>query len=133
VYPNIPSAIRPVPHGDGLPVPEPPDNFAMYPDDEGSVSLNNIEQQPSASTDADYSPSTDSSNHKITEGELNDLIRDLKLPKNKAELLASRLQQCNLLHHKGKWSTAMLGDYCWIMKRDAPKTKYHQQDKRTHR
>jgi len=28
VYPNIPSAIRPVPHGGGLPVPEPPDNFA---------------------------------------------------------------------------------------------------------
>jgi len=28
VYPNIPSAIRPVPHGDELPVPEPPDSFA---------------------------------------------------------------------------------------------------------
>jgi len=27
---NIPSAIRPVHHGDGLAVPEPPDNFAMY-------------------------------------------------------------------------------------------------------
>jgi len=34
VYPNIPSAIRPVPHGDELPVPESPDNFAMYSDDE---------------------------------------------------------------------------------------------------
>ena len=34
VYPNIPSAIRPVPHGDGLPVPEPPDNFAIYSDDD---------------------------------------------------------------------------------------------------
>jgi len=33
VYTNIPSAIRPVPHGDGLPVSEPPDNFAMYSDD----------------------------------------------------------------------------------------------------
>ena len=36
VYPNIPSAIRPVPHGDGLPVPELPDNFATYSDDENS-------------------------------------------------------------------------------------------------
>jgi len=125
VYQNIPSAIRPVPHGDGLPVPEPPDNFAMYSDDKDSVSLNSKEQQPSASRDADYSPSTDSSNHKITEGELNDLLRDLELPKNKAELLASRVQQWNLLHHKGKWSTAMLGDYCLMMKRDASKTKYH--------
>ena len=84
----------------------------MYTDDEDSVSSNSDKQQPSASRDADYLPSTDSYNHKITEGELNDLIRDLKLPKNKAELLASRLQQWNLLHHKGKWSTAMSGDYC---------------------
>jgi len=63
------------------------------------------EQQPSASRDADSLPSTDSSNHNITEGELNDLTRDLKLPKNKAELLASRLQQWNLLHHSVKVTT----------------------------
>jgi len=105
VYPNIPSAIRPVPHGDGLPVPEPPDNLAMYSDNEHSVSSNSEEQQPSASRDADYTPSTDSFHHMITEGELNDLIRDLKLPKNKAELLASRLQQWNVLHHSVKVTT----------------------------
>jgi len=102
VYPNIPSAIWPVSHGDGLPVPEPPENFAMYSDDDDSISSNGEEQQPSASRDADYLPSRDSSNHKITEGELKDLIRDLELPKNKAELLASRLQQWNILHHSVK-------------------------------
>jgi len=102
VYPNIPSAICPVPHGDVLPVPEPPDNFAVYFDDNDSVSSNSKEQQPSASRDTDYLPSMDSFNHKITEGELNDLIRDLKLPKNKAELLASKLQQWNLLYHSMK-------------------------------
>jgi len=99
VYPNIPSAIRPVPHGDGLPVPESPDNFAMYSDDQDTVSSNSEEQQPLASRDADYLPSTDSSSHNITEDKLIDLIRDLELPKNKEELLASRLQQWNLLHH----------------------------------
>jgi len=93
VYPNTPSAILPVPHGDGLPVPEPPDNFAMYSDNEHIVSSNSEEQQPSASRDAHYLPSTHSSNYKITEGELKDLIRDLERPKNKAERLASRLQQ----------------------------------------
>ena len=92
MYPNIPSAIRPVAHGNGLPVPEPLDNFAIYSDNEDSVSSNSEEQQPSASRDADYLPITDSSNHKITEGELSDLIRDLELPKNKAELLPSMLQ-----------------------------------------
>jgi hypothetical protein len=43
VYLNIPSAIQPVPHGDGLPVPESPDNFAIYSDDEDSVSSNSEE------------------------------------------------------------------------------------------
>jgi len=123
LHPNIPSAIVPVPHGDGLPVPEPQDNFAMYSDDEDSVSSNSEEQQPSASRDTDCVPSTDSYNHKITEGELNDLTRDLELPKYKTILLASRLQQWNLLHHKGKWSTDMLGDYYWMMKRDISETK----------
>ena len=92
-------------HGDGLLVPEPPDNFAIYSDDENSVSSNSDEQQPSASRDANYLPSTDSSNHKITDGELNALIRDLELPKNEAELLASNLQQWNLLHHSVKVTT----------------------------
>jgi hypothetical protein len=35
--------------------------------------------------------------HRITLEELNDLVRDLDLPKSKAELLGSRLQQWNLL------------------------------------
>ena len=50
--------------------PEPPDNFAMYSDDKDSVSSNSEEQQPSASRDADYLPSTDTSYRKITEGKL---------------------------------------------------------------
>jgi hypothetical protein len=102
VYPNIPYAIRPVPHGDGLLVPKPPDNLAMYSDDEDSVSSNNEEQQPSASRDEDSVPSIDCSHRTIIEGELNDLVRDLELPKNKGELLESRLQQVNVLHHSVK-------------------------------
>ena len=89
VYPIIPSTIWSLSHGDGLLVPETLDNFAMYSDDEDSVSSNSEEQQPSVSRDPDYLPSTDSSNHKITEGRLNDFFRDLKLPKNRAEVLAA--------------------------------------------
>ena len=55
----------------------------MYFDDEGSVSSNSEKQQPLASRVADNLPSTGFSNHKITEGKLNDLIRDLKLPKRR--------------------------------------------------
>ena len=111
MYPNIPSGIRPVPHGDGHPVPDPPDNFAAYSDDEDSVSSNSEEQQPSASRDADYLPSTDSSKHKITDGELNDLIRDLELPENKAELLVWKLHQWNLLHQSVKVTTSRIWNH----------------------
>ena len=110
VYLNIPPAIQSVPHGDGFPVPETPDNFAMYSDDEDSVSSNSEKQQPSPSRDADYLPSTDSSNHRITEGGLNDLIRDLELPKNKAELLAAvefttPLRESDISHQKPRIRT----------------------------
>lgn len=43
--------------------------------------------------------SDDSKPHLISQSELNDLIRDLQLSKSKSELLASRLQQWNLLAH----------------------------------
>jgi hypothetical protein len=69
----------------------------MYSDNEDSFSSNSERQQPSSSRDAEYLPSTDSSNHKSTEGEVSDLIRDLDLPKNNTELLASNLQHWNLL------------------------------------
>jgi hypothetical protein len=40
--------------------------------------------------------------HRITQNELNNLVRDLKLPKDKAELLASILEQWNLLDENVK-------------------------------
>ena len=61
VCPNIPSAKRSLPRGDGLPVPESPDIFAMHSNDEDSVSSNSEEEQASASRDADFLPSRDSS------------------------------------------------------------------------
>jgi len=54
--------------------------------------------QPSSSTDADFTADLQCTVfHRITQEELNDLIRDLDLPKCKAELLGSRLQQWKLL------------------------------------
>jgi hypothetical protein len=57
-----------------------------------NISLISEEQQPSTSRDPEFCPCLDSSKpHKITEIVLNNLIRNLELPKNKAELLASKL------------------------------------------
>jgi len=50
-------------------------------DDEGSVSSNSAEQQPSASRDGRLPAKHRLLQSKITECELNDLIRDFELPK----------------------------------------------------
>ncbi|XP_077117201.1 uncharacterized protein LOC143773722 [Ranitomeya variabilis] len=95
-YPNIPSAIRPVPHGKDLPVPRPPKEYVLESDQE--------EESPgSSSQDLEYdSQSASNEPHLLSQGELNDLICDLDLSKEKAELLASRLKQWNFLLYNVK-------------------------------
>ncbi|GBN34360.1 hypothetical protein AVEN_107476-1 [Araneus ventricosus] len=102
-FPNILYALRPVPHGEGLPIPEPPTDFSISSDEEDlDVSHNSPQASTSACggsrNDYDFSCFDETSSpHKITSVELNDLVRDLDLSKSKAEILASRLQQWNLL------------------------------------
>ena len=70
-----------------------------------NLSLSPSEEEPqeacsderTALHDTDYLPSTSAEPHLITQMELNDLIRDLDLPKNKAEVLGSRLKQWSRL------------------------------------
>ena len=52
--------------------------------------------KPSTSRDPDFEGKGDKP-HKLSQAELSDLIRDLGLSKEKAEILVSRLQQWNLL------------------------------------
>ena len=93
IYPNLPSAIRPVPHSDEVPVPEfttldsPEDDADQGPSDKN------------AEEDSDFSdPLVDLTTPKLfSQAELNDLVRDLDLPKKSAELLSSRLNDKNLL------------------------------------
>ena len=93
----IPSAIRPVPHTEDLRVPAPLQQDILDSDDEPTETREKT-PQPSTSTDADFTADHQSNEfHRVTQEELNDLIRDIDLPKRKAELLGSRLQQWNLL------------------------------------
>jgi len=86
-YPKSLSAIRPVPHTEDLPVPVPPQQYIIDSDDEPTKNWEKT-PQPSTSTDADFSADLQFNEfHRITQEELNDLIRDLDLPKGKAELL----------------------------------------------
>lgn len=98
-YPNLSSAIRPAPHGEGLPVPVPPLNL----DQVDIPELNDDEECHSEredllenTSDPSYAP-TLSEPHLVKQNELNDLVRDLGLSKQQAELLGSRLQEWNLL------------------------------------
>jgi len=102
-YPNIPSAIRPVPHTEDLPVPVPLQQYILDSDDE-LTEKREKKPQISTSTDSDFTADLRFNEfHRITRKELNDLIRDLDLPKSKAELLVSRMQQWNLLKKKSEF------------------------------
>ena len=110
-YPNLPSAITPIPHSAELPPP-------LF------TSLPEVVDEPESSTterssleDDGYEPLADyRSPILITQAFLNDLIRDLNLPKESAELLGSRLQHNNLL--------APNTTYSWYRRREKGLVQY---------
>ena len=98
-YPNLRSAMRPVPHSDDLPVPTPlvnkdllsssDEEMPSRKDSAKSISLEDIEST--------YSGTSGNEPHWIMQEDLNDLAHDLYLSKQQSELLASRLKQWNLI------------------------------------
>ena len=87
--------MRPVPHSEDLPIPQSPTHLTLEDESEheAPTEVPNEEQD-----DATYETSTCSCEpHLVTQGELNDLVRDLKLSKQQAERLGSRLRGWNLL------------------------------------
>ena len=95
-YPNFNSALRPVPHVVDAPKPV----FSCLSDLEEDDTL----RYSSTSTDDDMSDDSSSKScwllppSSFDHAEIDDLIRDLNLPKQSSELLASRLQEKHLLH-----------------------------------
>jgi len=82
-YPNIPSAIRPVPHREDLPVPEPPKYLHFeFGDGRGRHGENRTSRRRIYRFRL-QGPASESP-HKLTQKELNDLVRDFELPKVKA-------------------------------------------------
>ena len=90
-YPNLDSAIRPVPHSSEIPVPQPPSSL----DDILSESEDEDTLPPQGESSSDFS--FDEGPQLFSQKELNDLVRDLGLSKESAELLGSRLKNKNLL------------------------------------
>ena len=91
-YPNIPSAIRPAPHGLDLPVPEPPKEYNLNSEME-EEDTEKTGRHEGETTNPDFQGPAFESPHKLIQNELNDLVRDLELPKVKADPLTSRIKQ----------------------------------------
>lgn len=93
-YPDLASARRPRPHSDTVPIP-------IYQGPQAE--LGGVEEHlgedtaPESDAEADELYVREEVPQKFDQPELNDLIRDLRLPKESAELLASRLKEKNLL------------------------------------
>ena len=107
-YPWIPSATRPIPHSDENPFPV----FKALLDIPISAETLAPEPAPEELTESDSNPeSLDNDNdinyhecsiepNRFNQDDLSDLVRDLNLPKESAELLASRLKGRNFLQAK---------------------------------
>jgi len=92
-YPNLDSAIRPVPHSEELPVAV----FEGLPQLESSLSSEEEDVSiDSNNTLADNGLPPLFYPRNSSQGQLNDLARDLNLSKESSELLASRLKEKNL-------------------------------------
>ena len=101
IYRNLDSARRPVPHDDTMPAPLPPqDGLESVPgDDAECIDEGTSYASTSHSTDSEYEPEENSNPIPLSQARLNDLIREMCLSKQKAELLASRLKENNLLEN----------------------------------
>jgi len=77
-------------------VPEPPKGYNLNSamEEEDTEKTEPHKEKP---TDPDFKVPASESPHKLTKKELNDLVRDLELPKVKAELLTSRMKQWKYL------------------------------------
>ena len=100
---NVLSAIKPVPHGLSIPVPEVTGDISEMECSSSTESEANVKDTWNTEQ------STNQPKH-LTQLELSDLTQDLNLTKESAQLLGSRLRENNLL--------ATSTTYFWYRKRD---------------
>jgi hypothetical protein len=87
MYPNFPSVLRPVAHGPEVPVPQ---STEVLED----ASTNSSDSGGDAEGFQCHTESQ--SPQPFPQSELNDVIRDLGLPRDKTEFLDSKLKESNL-------------------------------------
>jgi hypothetical protein len=91
-YPNIRSAILPVLHGPEIPIPSRPENLDLF------SPVSDSEISGSEKSDSDFQVETTAKELELfPQSELSDLVRELGLPKDLAEILESRLCEKNMV------------------------------------
>ena len=110
-YPDVPSAIKPVPHGPGIPVPETTREISEM-EFSSSTESEESEQDTWNAGQSTHEPTP------LTQLQLNDRTRDLNLTKASAQLLELRLRECNLL--------APGTTYFWYRNRNKQFRKYRK-------
>ena len=85
MHPNIPSALSPVPHGEGISVPEPPKEFTIDSDDEeeGESTSGSPEPPPSTEPHVSHGRSSAPQPHILTQDQLNELVCNSICPRAK--------------------------------------------------
>ena len=102
VYPDCDSAMKPVLHDSENVVPLPPASPDIdSSEDEQPLMCHDIDVDNEDVFESDF---LGNKPHLLQQDELNDLVRDLQLSKEKSELLASRLKEYNLLDQGTKVS-----------------------------
>lgn len=108
-YAQVDSVTLPIPHSVNLPIPAPPghcsDPQCMDESSDDAYEENPAYQQPEEDRDQLYIPDSVEP-HMLSQGDFNDLVRDLYLTKEMSELLGSRLQQWKLLDHSVRVTAA---------------------------
>ena len=102
MYPDCPSAIKPVTHAaEGISISEPPSSFS---DDSSSEACTASTSSEDMLSDADEPGPSRKVHPLLSQLKLKVLVRDLGLTKEKSEVLGSRLKQWNLLQYGVKCS-----------------------------
>lgn len=94
-YPDLPSARRPIPHSEDVPIPKLIDSSELSSEFEYNTA-NDLSDCDSVFEDTETIP------QRFNQCELNNLIRDLALSKEASEVLASRLNDKKLLERGTK-------------------------------
>ena len=94
IYPDLESARRPVPHSDEIPIPV--FDYLTELIESSDESISSVDAAVTCSSESEFQGAV-ATPLRFNRFELNDLVRELNLSKETSEVLASRLNEKNLL------------------------------------